>query len=155
MQIVDTDKPDNLIARNNRVSVYRPSVTNELKNVRPSKYRNVETARVDQENLKTTKLNNESSSRQRKINRSEVVKDMVNRKIPSQSDIAQKTNGRSQKPLQSNSVTSPKNSQSYGFDSNPGKINNGNGMTGNKKSSNKATKESKPIRSSSSRTRNN
>ncbi|MEI7981967.1 MAG: DUF6600 domain-containing protein [Bacteroidota bacterium] len=39
MQLVDSDRPGNMIARNNRVQVYRPGVRSEGENVRPARYR--------------------------------------------------------------------------------------------------------------------
>ena len=70
MQVVDTDKPGKLIARNNRVSVYRPVVTNERGNIRPGKYRDAATARTDQEILRTTRSTryNETRVETRKSN---------------------------------------------------------------------------------------
>jgi hypothetical protein len=54
VQVVDTDKHENLTVRNNRVSVYRPVVTNESRKVSPVRYRNAETVRTEQKNLRTT-----------------------------------------------------------------------------------------------------
>jgi len=62
MQLVDTDKPDNVIARNNRVQVYRPSVRSEREDVRPAKYRTVENGRTDTKNQRTDDLNTKRSS---------------------------------------------------------------------------------------------
>ena len=199
MKVVDTDKHDNLIARNNRVSVYRPSVTNARENVRPSKYHNLETVRIDQKNRRTTELNtkrnnetrvetrksyqttretgtsrvntqpvkrnsstertvknnnvnnssgqltNETSSRSVKINRTEPSKEKVNRNTTRQNDVIQKTNVRSHKPVQSNSVNNTRSSQTSGRD-----------HSSMNKTSSKSTMESKPVRpSSSSRTGKN
>jgi len=67
MQVVDTDKPDNLTVRNNRVNVYRPGVTNERVNVRPVKYRNVETVRADQKNLRSTETTTKRYTEPQKV----------------------------------------------------------------------------------------
>jgi len=61
MLVVDADRPDNLGARNNRVSVYRPEVTSRRDNDQPGKYRNVEVVRADQKNRNTTNLNTKRS----------------------------------------------------------------------------------------------
>ena len=53
MEVVDSDRPENLIARNDRVSIYRPSITNGPTDVRPAKYRDVENLRRDQQVQRT------------------------------------------------------------------------------------------------------
>jgi hypothetical protein len=61
MKLIDTDKPDNLFVRNDRVNVYRPGVVNERENIRPGRYRNAADVRTDRENLRTTKFKTERS----------------------------------------------------------------------------------------------
>ena len=54
MEVIDSDKPENLFARNNRVSIYRPSVTNGRMDVRPARYREIENLSKDQKAQRTT-----------------------------------------------------------------------------------------------------
>lgn len=56
MQLVDSDKPSNLVARNNRVNVYRPGLTTERENLRPSAYQTDENLRSERKNRHTTDL---------------------------------------------------------------------------------------------------
>lgn len=56
MEVVDSERPERVSVKNNSLKVYRPTVDNSRKDVRPGEYRNVEQARtgrkIDQTNAR-------------------------------------------------------------------------------------------------------
>ncbi len=69
MEVVDSQRPENMGVRNERLNVYRPSVDNRRSENRPTEYRNAENARssvrFDQSNARTNNpgLNRNRESR--------------------------------------------------------------------------------------------
>ncbi|MCX6268844.1 MAG: hypothetical protein NTW16_16080 [Bacteroidetes bacterium] len=136
MQLVDNDKPDNLVARNNRVNVYRPGVKSERENLRPAKYRTVSSIRSEQTHQRPTDVNPKHTGR------SGVEKPTRT------SHGSPKANVERQQAKKSDYSSYQRNAQIPTIDRNTRKNNSRNNLTGNRSSS-KSSGESKRAQSSS------
>lgn len=135
MQVVDSGKPGKIVARNDRITVYRPGVVNGRENSKPVNYQNVGSSRTISQ----------------KINRSKPAVAPVIQNNTRYSNSNQRTNVYDRQPVQPNRVTYQQRPQSNGFVRNTGTSNRGNEIAGNRTSSRPATVNSSIHSSMSSR----
>jgi hypothetical protein len=125
MQVVDSEKPGNTTALNNRVSFYRPRVSSGVESNRPATYRSIEPVKVNQNNLRTglnQKRNNASGIETRASNQNGRNTGSTGMNNSSRNSY-QKTNVPGQQPQSTNKVTSQRSSRPDGSNRNTGKSN--------------------------------
>ncbi|MDP1621352.1 MAG: hypothetical protein Q8M08_03345 [Bacteroidales bacterium] len=143
MQLVDSNKPENRVARDNRVNVYRPSVTIDRDNVRPAKYRTVENARSD---LKIQRATDPTMKHTRDSG--------MEKRSTDQNTRVTRQPGNNPQPVREHgsSVRSAGSPQSSGIDRSVDRTNSGKEIR-RKKSEDKTAVRSSPANSSSPRKR--
>ncbi len=133
MQVVDSEKPGNTIARNNRVSLYRPRVNSGGESIRPARYRSIESVRANQKNLRTglnpkRKIATGIETRTSNQNGRNIGSTGMNN---ISSNSYQKTNVQKQQRQPSNKVISQRSSKSDGSNRTTWKSNDGNDLRRN------------------------